>query len=158
MFSRTKLFGSAYSAPPYRQHFDDKSRHPHLLNNLPHSFPSLVSRIVPASSPRIRLTLRATTRPPQPIYDAFISSKQRILSFVLDPHALPSNRGIKAAAWKFAQKVLLCGTRAPAADPRVSVVLLCSTFSRGPFTRCRTPSESDNEIRLCARSRNIELS
>ena len=66
-----------------------------------------------------QLTPSATSRPPQAIYDAFIGSKRRILSFVLDPNVRPVNKGIKAAAWKFVQKVLICGTRATSADPRV---------------------------------------
>jgi hypothetical protein len=39
---------------------------------------------------------------------------------VLDPNVRPVNKGIKAAAWKFVQKVLICGTRVTSADPRVS--------------------------------------
>jgi symplekin len=49
-----------------------------------------------------------------------MSSKARILAFALDPNAQPRSAGIKAAAWKFVQKVLIAGTRAAAADPRVS--------------------------------------
>jgi symplekin len=62
----------------------------------------------------------ATSRPPQAIFELFNMSKSRILSLALDPHAQPNNKGVKAAAWKFVQKVLLAGIRAPAMDPRVS--------------------------------------
>ncbi|WVR08835.1 hypothetical protein IAU60_005893 [Kwoniella sp. DSM 27419] len=62
--------------------------------------------------------LMATSRPPQPIIDLFKSTKSRILSFALDPNALP-NVGVRAAAWKFLQRVLLAGTRAAGADPRL---------------------------------------
>ncbi|KAL1405143.1 hypothetical protein Q8F55_008768 [Vanrija albida] len=51
--------------------------------------------------------------------DEFQSAKSRILSFVLDPHALPQSVGIKAAAWKFVQKVLMVGVRA-SVDPRLA--------------------------------------
>lgn len=53
--------------------------------------------------------------------DEFQSAKARILSFVLDPHAQPQSVGIKAAAWKFVQKVLMVGVRA-SVDPRVGGV------------------------------------
>ncbi|GFZ47057.1 hypothetical protein JCM24511_04798 [Saitozyma sp. JCM 24511] len=67
----------------------------------------------------ILFRLLATSRPPQPIYDAYMSSKARILAFALDPNAQPRSAGIRAAAWKFVQKVLIAGTRAAAADPRL---------------------------------------
>ncbi|EIW67114.1 hypothetical protein TREMEDRAFT_74647 [Tremella mesenterica DSM 1558] len=63
--------------------------------------------------------LLATTRPPQQIYDIFLASKSRILAFALDPNIQPRNVGIKARAWKFLQRVLLAGTRAASADPRL---------------------------------------
>lgn len=48
-----------------------------------------------------------------------MSARDRILGFVVNPTAQPQNVGIKAAAWKFAQKVLIAGTRGGSADPRV---------------------------------------
>ncbi|TXT04952.1 hypothetical protein VHUM_04035 [Vanrija humicola] len=51
--------------------------------------------------------------------DEFQSAKSRILSFVLDPQATPQSVGIKAAAWKFVQKVLMVGVRA-SVDPRLA--------------------------------------
>ncbi|ORX39335.1 Symplekin tight junction protein C terminal-domain-containing protein [Kockovaella imperatae] len=67
----------------------------------------------------ILFKLLATGRPPQIIHDLFIASKARILSFALDPNARPQNAGVRAAAWKFVQKVLVAGTRGPVADPRL---------------------------------------
>lgn len=67
-----------------------------------------------------KLRNRATSRPPPGIHEVFQASKIRILSLALDPSAQPQSAGIKACAWKFVQKVLLAGTRAVAADPRVS--------------------------------------
>jgi symplekin len=64
--------------------------------------------------------IRATAKAPQAIFDLFQISKARILSLALDPSAQPRNEGIRACAWKYVQKVLLAGTRAAAADPRVS--------------------------------------
>lgn len=52
------------------------------------------------------------------LYDVFQTSKTRILSLVLDPGARPQNVGIKAAAWKYIQRVLLVGVRA-GGDPRL---------------------------------------
>lgn len=57
------------------------------------------------------------------MFNAFESSKARILSLVLDPSAHPQNVGVKAAAWKFVQKVLIVGTRPTGSDPRVSIEL-----------------------------------
>lgn len=48
-----------------------------------------------------------------------MTARDRILAFVNNPNAQPDNVGIKAAAWKFAQKVLIAGTRGASADPRV---------------------------------------
>ncbi|BEI87101.1 hypothetical protein CcaverHIS002_0704470 [Cutaneotrichosporon cavernicola] len=53
------------------------------------------------------------------LYGVFESSKARIVALVLDPGAQPQSAGVKAAAWKFVQKVLLVGTRAPSSDPRL---------------------------------------
>lgn len=52
------------------------------------------------------------------LYDVFQTSKARILSLVLDPNTRPQNVGIKAAAWKYIQRVLLVGVRA-GGDPRL---------------------------------------
>jgi symplekin len=49
-----------------------------------------------------------------------MSARERIIAFVINPSAQPQNVGIKAAAWKFVQKVLVAGTRGASADPRVS--------------------------------------
>jgi symplekin len=48
-----------------------------------------------------------------------MSARERIIGFVINPSAQPQNVGVKAAAWKFVQKVLIAGTRGAAADPRV---------------------------------------
>jgi len=48
-----------------------------------------------------------------------MSARERIIAFVINPSAQPQNVGIKAAAWKFVQKVLVAGTRGASADPRV---------------------------------------
>lgn len=58
------------------------------------------------------------------LHGVFESSKARIISLVLDAGAQPHSAGVKAAAWKFVQKVLLVGTRAPSSDPRVSSSLI----------------------------------
>lgn len=48
-----------------------------------------------------------------------MTARDRILGFVVNPSSQPQNVGIKAAAWKFVQKVLVAGTRGGNADPRV---------------------------------------
>jgi len=67
----------------------------------------------------IYLTYRAMTRPSEQIYTNFMSARERIIGFVINPSAQPQNVGIKATAWKFVQKVLIAGTRGASADPRV---------------------------------------
>jgi symplekin len=62
---------------------------------------------------------RATSRPSEQIYSNFMSARERIIAFVINPSAQPQNVGIKAAAWKFVQKILVAGTRGASADPRV---------------------------------------
>lgn len=69
------------------------------------------------------LTTRAQGGPQAaPLNDVFQQSKARILSLVLDPHAQPQSVGVKTVAWKFVQRVLMVGTRAPGGDPRVGQV------------------------------------
>lgn len=66
-----------------------------------------------------QLTISAVTgQASAKLYDVFQTSKARILSLVLDPGARPQNVGIKAAAWKYIQRVLLVGVRA-GGDPRL---------------------------------------
>ena len=86
-----------------------------------------IKAVIPIFSSIYPLIFRllATSRPPQQVFDAFNTAKSRIISLALDPSVRPQSRGVKAAAWKFIQKVLLAATRAPAADPRVSY-RLCS--------------------------------
>ena len=112
--SRTELSRRVKPTPPYWKQSDNQSGHSDLFDNTSDPLSTI------ASVSTVKADSRATSRPPQIVFDAFMSSKSRILSFVLDPNAQPQNRGIKAAAWKFVQKVLLVGTRAPPADPRVS--------------------------------------
>jgi symplekin len=68
------------------------------------------------------LTNSATSRPSEQIYNNFTAARERIIGFVVNPGAQPQNVGIKGAAWKFVQKVLIAGTRGANADPRVSCV------------------------------------
>ncbi|ORY28819.1 Symplekin tight junction protein C terminal-domain-containing protein [Naematelia encephala] len=63
--------------------------------------------------------LLSTPSAPRQLYELFQQSKSRILSLALDPNSQPQSAGVKAAAWKYVQKVLLAGTRAGAADPRL---------------------------------------
>ncbi len=84
----------------------------------------IIFKLLYVSFDMTALTRRATSRPPSGIYEVFENSKARILSLALDRTAQPQSVGIKAAAWKFVQKVLLAGTRAAAADPRVSLLTL----------------------------------
>jgi len=79
---------------------------------------------------RIHLMYRAMTRPSEQIYTNFMSARERIIGFVINPSAQPQNVGIKAAAWKFVQKVLIAGTRGASADPRV-----CQRIRRSDQTR-----------------------
>ena len=88
----------------------------------------------------------ATSRPLPIILEAFTSSKSRILSFALDPAAQPQSVGIKAAAWKFVQKVLLAGTRATAADPRVKLSRL-----DGADIQLQTRGGTDPNISMISR-------
>jgi symplekin len=53
-----------------------------------------------------------------------MQARERIIAFVINPSVQPQNVGIKAAAWKFVQKVLVAGTRGASADPRVSSLLI----------------------------------
>ncbi|KAK4684675.1 symplekin, partial [Tremellales sp. Uapishka_1] len=95
-------------------HTDDQGRHSDILDHLSDPLSSTVSLRRGAG-----LMIRATTRPPPMIFELFNASKARILSLASDPAAQPSSVGIRAAAWKFAQKVMLAGTRAPGVDPRL---------------------------------------
>lgn len=73
----------------------------------------------------ILFRLLATNTAPQGVLEAFYQSKARILALTLDPQATPlnvaGNVGVRAAGWKYVQRVMLAGTRAGSADPRVSV-------------------------------------
>lgn len=84
---------------------------------------SVLSFLILTVVVRFLTSTRATSRPPQVIFDLFQSSKARILDLVLNPHARPQSVGIKAAGWKFVQRVLLVGTRAASSDPRVCLLL-----------------------------------
>ncbi|KAL7425087.1 hypothetical protein Q5752_000775 [Cryptotrichosporon argae] len=64
--------------------------------------------------------LLASSTPPPFLLQIFNSAKARIIALALDPNAQPSSVGVKAAAWKFVQKVLLVGTRAGGGDPRLA--------------------------------------
>lgn len=89
-----------------------------------------------------QLTKRATTKPPQSIIDLFQSSKTRLLALAIDPTSQPQSAGVKAAAWKFVQKVLLAGTRAAAVDPRVCISQSISCApANGTQLQSRGPSD-----------------
>ncbi|WWC63751.1 uncharacterized protein I303_106356 [Kwoniella dejecticola CBS 10117] len=80
-----------------------------------------IKAVIPIFSTIYPLIFRllATSRPPPEIVDLFNMAKMRILTFALDPNAQPNNVGIRAVSWKFLQKVILAGTRAAGADPRL---------------------------------------
>ncbi|WWC72850.1 uncharacterized protein I206_106814 [Kwoniella pini CBS 10737] len=80
-----------------------------------------IKAVIPIFSTIYPLIFRllATSRPPSEIVELFNTSKMRILTFALDPNAQPNNVGIRAVSWKFLQKVVLAGTRAAGADPRL---------------------------------------
>ncbi|WWC90959.1 uncharacterized protein L201_005897 [Kwoniella dendrophila CBS 6074] len=80
-----------------------------------------IKAVIPIFSTIYPLLFRllATTRPQPEIVNLFNQSKMRILTFALDPNSLPNNIGIRAVSWKFLQKVILAGTRAAGADPRL---------------------------------------
>ncbi|WRT69315.1 uncharacterized protein IL334_006299 [Kwoniella shivajii] len=82
---------------------------------------STIKAVIPIFSTIYPLMFRllATSRPQPEIVDLFNVSKRKILTLALDPTSHPGNVGIKAAAWKFLQKVVLAGTRAAGADPRL---------------------------------------
>ncbi|OCF78893.1 symplekin [Kwoniella mangroviensis CBS 8886] len=80
-----------------------------------------IKAVIPIFSTIYPLLFRllATSRPQPEIVEMFNTSKMRILTFALDPNAQPNNIGIRAVSWKFLQKVVLAGTRAAGADPRL---------------------------------------
>ncbi|KAK8844073.1 hypothetical protein IAR55_006867 [Kwoniella newhampshirensis] len=89
-----------------------------LLNSS--SIPT-IKAVIPIFSTIYPLLFRllGTSRPPPLVVEAFRSSKSRILALALDPNSQPANVGVRAVAWKFVQRVLLAGTRAAGADPRL---------------------------------------
>ncbi|CAD6567154.1 MAG: hypothetical protein TREMPRED_003351 [Tremellales sp. Tagirdzhanova-0007] len=109
---------------------------------------STIKAVIPIFSIMYPIIFRilATSRPLPIILEAFTSSKSRILSFALDPAAQPQSVGIKAAAWKFVQKVLLAGTRATAADPRVKLSRL-----DGADIQLQTRGGTDPNISMISR-------
>ena len=100
---------------------DNQIRHSHILDHPSILVQDHVSHLGEAFRFIADARCRATSRPSDTTIALFRESKGKILDFAIKPETRPQNVGIRAAAWKFVQRVLLTGTRGPAIDPRVSL-------------------------------------